>query len=87
VRRVTLGLSEPGVDRKAVFANEMGDDGIAVANRLCFVEDIRKLTARRSRRIENVLVPKGHPGKPQENTVRKGALVGPDLKGDAFFLE
>jgi hypothetical protein len=47
---------QPVVDRQAILAGEMLDDGVAVADRLAVVDDVGKLTARCGRGIEDVLV-------------------------------
>jgi len=54
------------VDRQPVLRDEMGDDGITVANRLSPIDDVGQLAARRRRGVENVLVPERDAGKPQE---------------------
>ena len=60
--------------------DDMGDDGLAVADRLAVVDEIRKLPARRRRRIENMLVRERHAGKPQEGEYLEPVAV---VVGDA----
>src|SRR6185312_15653316 len=54
------------VDRQPVFAGQMRDDGLAVADGLALVDEIGQLSARRRRRIENVLMHEGKAGETQE---------------------
>src|SRR5262249_55265329 len=63
---VPLLRSQAVVDRQPVLANEMGDDRVAVADRLCVVDDVGQLAARRRGGIENVLMPECQPGEPQK---------------------
>ena len=51
---------ERRVDGQAIFVFEVGDDGLAVADRLTIVNDIGKLPARRRRGVEDVLVNERH---------------------------
>jgi hypothetical protein len=64
----TMGstAAESGVDQQAVLGDDMGDDSVAVADRLTIVDDIGQLPARCGRCIENVLLPEHYPVKPQE---------------------
>ena len=50
----------------AIFADEMDEDGLAVADRLAVIDDVGQLPARRLRRIENMLMHERHAGEPQE---------------------
>jgi hypothetical protein len=56
---VALTYTQSGIDGERVFADEMGDDGLALADRLAIVEDVGKLAAWRRRRID-ALVRKRH---------------------------
>ena len=51
---------ERRVDGQALFAIEVGDDRLAVADRLAIVNDVGKLPARRRRGVEDVLVNERH---------------------------
>src|SRR5262245_35708062 len=73
--RVALRWGQPGIDRQAVLGDEMGDDGIAVADRLAVVDDVGQLPAWRCRRIENVLVLERHAVKPQESEYLEAIAV------------
>src|SRR5215469_12494714 len=53
---VALARAQRRIDLQPVFADQMGDDGLAVADGLAVVDDIGKLPARRSRRVEKVLM-------------------------------
>jgi hypothetical protein len=53
----------------------MGDDGIAVADRLAVVDDVGQLPARGRRRIENVLVLERHTVKSQEREYLESIAV------------
>ena len=63
---VALRAGQPGVDRQPVLGGDVGDDGVAVADRLARVDDIGQLAARRRRRVENVLVQEWHAGELEE---------------------
>ena len=58
---VTLRGGQPIVDGQAVFADEVRDDRVAVADRLAVVDDVGKLPARRGRGVEDVLMVNGTP--------------------------
>ena len=60
---ITLRAGQPSVDRQPVLGGDVGDDGVAVADRLARVDDIGQLAARRRRRVENVLMPERHAGE------------------------
>ena len=62
---VALARGQPLVDGQAIFADEMSDDDVAVADRLAGIGDKRELAARRRRRVENVLVAERHVAQPQ----------------------
>ena len=49
-----------------VFGDDVGDDGLAVADGFAVVDDIGQLPARRLRRIEDMLMRERHAGEPQE---------------------
>ena len=78
------------IDRQPVLGDEVGDDGVAVANRLAVVDDIGQLTARRRRGVEDVLMPKRQAGEPQERehlqavavVVRDAEQLGVRVEGE-----
>src|SRR5262249_34910205 len=53
----------------------MGDDRVAITDRLAVVHDVRQLPARRRGCIENVLVLEWHPVKPQEREYLQAIAV------------
>ncbi len=64
--QVAFALPERGIDAERVFADQVGDDGFAVADRLAVVDDVGKLAARRRRGVEDVLVHERQADEPQE---------------------
>jgi len=60
---VALLLVECGIDGQPVFAGQVRNDVLAVADRRAIVGDVGKLPARRGRRIENVLMGEGQAGQ------------------------
>ena len=87
---IALGAGQRRVDRQPVLSDEVGDDGIAVADGLAVVDDVGQLTARRRRGVENVLVPERHAGEPQESkhlqaiavVVRDAEQLGIGVEGE-----
>ena len=71
------------IDRQPVLGDEVGDDGVAVADRLAVVDDVGQLTARRRRSVENVLVPEWDAAEPQEREHLQAVAV---VIGDAEQL-
>ena len=58
-----LGRGQAVVDRQAVLANEMGDDCVAVADRLAIIDNTGQLPTRRLGRVDNVLMPEWDTGQ------------------------
>jgi hypothetical protein len=87
---IALGAGQPLIDRQPIFANEVGDDGVTVADRLAVVDDVGQLAARRRRGVENVLVPERDAGEPQESehlqaiavVVRDAEQLGIGIEGE-----
>src|SRR4051794_16119012 len=63
VASIALRGGERIINLQAIFAGEVRDYRIAVADRLTVVEDVGKLTTRRGSSIEDMLLPEGHPGQ------------------------
>ena len=61
-----------GVDGEIIFGDEVGDDRLAVADRLAIVDNVGKLPARSGRRVEDVLVGNGTPA-----SLRKAKTFSP----------
>ena len=76
---VALSRAQRGVDRQSIFADQMGDDGVAVADGLALVDDIGKLTARRPGCIEQMLM---NEGKTDESQKRKNLQAVAVVIGD-----
>ena len=77
---VTLRGGQPVVDGEVVFAREVRDDRVAVADRLAVVDDIGKLAARRGRSVEDVLVREGNASQSEEREHLEAVAV---VVGDA----
>ena len=60
-----VSLSAASMARR-VLADHIGDDGLAVADRVAAVDDVGKLAARRLRGVEDVLVRERHAGELEE---------------------
>ena len=60
---VALLLVERGIDGQPIFAGQVGNDVLAVADRHAIVGDVGKLSARRRRGIEYVLMGEGQAGE------------------------
>jgi dihydroxyacetone kinase len=92
VRRWSVSRSAPVrlVDRQPVLSDEVGDDGIAVADGLAVVDDVGQLAARRRRGVKDVLVPEGNAGEAQERehleaiavVVRDAEQLGIGVEGE-----
>jgi hypothetical protein len=61
-----LRRRQAGVDRQAVFVDEVGDDGIAVTDVVSVIVDIRQLAARRRFRVEDMRVLERQPDELKE---------------------
>jgi hypothetical protein len=85
---VKLTISQAVVDGKTIFADEMSDNGVAVADRLARVDDIRELTAWCGRGVEDMVVAKLLVSEPQEckNLQAEGVVVG-DAKQRRIRIE
>ncbi len=57
---VALRGRQRRVDGETIFAGDVGDDRLAVAQRFAVIDDVGKLAARRRGRVEDVLVPERH---------------------------
>ena len=87
---IALGAGQLRIDRQPVLIDEVGDNGIAVADRLAVIDDVRQLAARRRRGVENVLVPERDAGEPQERehlqaiavVVRDAEQLGIGVEGE-----
>src|SRR5262245_39168494 len=77
---IALRLGELGVERQAMLADEMGEDGFAVADDLPVVDDVGKLAARGMRGVDDVLVTKGNSGEPEEGVDLQAVTI---VVGDA----
>src|SRR5262249_1456390 len=66
----------------------MGDDGLAVADRLAVVDDVGELAAWRLRGVEDVVVPARDAGQPQEGEqLQAVAVVVSDAKQRGIRIE
>ena len=77
---IALRLGELGVDRQAMLADEMGEDGLAVADDLAVVDDVGELAARGMRGVDDVLVTEGNAAESQEGVDLQTVAV---VVGDA----
>jgi hypothetical protein len=64
--RVALRDGQGVIDRQPVLTDEMRDDGLAIANNLAVVVDVGKLSARRVRCVEDVLMRERNLGELEE---------------------
>ena len=55
--RVPLRRGQAVIDFEAIFPDEMGDDGVAVADMGAVIHNVRELAARRILCVEDVLMP------------------------------
>ena len=78
-----MRLGERGVERQAMLADEMGEDGFAVADDLAVLDDVGKLAARGMRGVDDVLVTKGDSGEPKEGVDLQAVAI---VVGDAKSL-
>ena len=77
---IALRRRERRVNCEPIFADEVGNDRLAVPDRLVAVNDVGKLPARSGRGIEDVLVSEGHASEFEEGVDLQPVAV---IVGDA----
>src|SRR5271155_4293395 len=80
---VALCGGKPVIDGQTVFADEVRDDRVAVADRLAVVDDVGKLPARGGRGVEDVLMGEWHASQFEESEYFEAVAV---VVGDAEKL-
>src|SRR5271156_4925380 len=80
---VALCGGKPVIDGQTVFADEVRDDRVAVADRLAVVDDVGKLPAGGGRSVEDVLMREWHASQFEESEYFEAVAV---VVGDAEKL-
>ena len=78
--RGSLCRRQRRIDRQPVFLRDIGKDGLAVTDRIVTIDDVRQLTARRLRGVENMLLPERHARQLEECKYLQAVAV---VVGDA----
>jgi hypothetical protein len=78
--RIALSRCQALVDRQTILADQMRDDRLAVPDRLAVIDDVGKLSARRRRRVEDVLMRECNAGEPEKGVDLEAVAI---VVGDA----